>query len=76
MKNIIEFSSTHPATRFTIDSVSIGTLIATFFDWIPKFTALLTFIWVLIRLYETKTVQHHIAKHKERRAKRHSQIKF
>lgn len=40
-----------------VDALSITTLLAVFFQWLPHATALLSFAWVCIRLYETKTVQ-------------------
>ncbi|MBS4046578.1 MAG: hypothetical protein KG075_09580 [Alphaproteobacteria bacterium] len=40
-----------------LDALSITALLAVFFQWLPHATALLSFIWVCIRLYETKTVQ-------------------
>lgn len=40
-----------------IDSTAVAALIGTLFDVLPRATALLTFIWVLIRLCETKTVR-------------------
>ena len=39
------------------DTGAVGLLIATLLSWLPEATALLTFVWVCIRLYETKTVQ-------------------
>lgn len=40
-----------------IDAVAISSLVATLFGYLPAATAFLTFIWVVIRLYETATVQ-------------------
>lgn len=39
------------------DALSLSALVAVFFQYLPQATALLSFIWVCIRLYETKTVQ-------------------
>jgi len=40
-----------------VDAGAVSLLLGTLFNILPHATALLTFIWVLIRLYETKTVQ-------------------
>lgn len=39
------------------DVGAVSTLIATLFSWLPSATALVTFVWICIRLYETKTIQ-------------------
>lgn len=39
------------------DALSLTALLAVFFQWLPHATAVLSFIWVCIRIYETKTVQ-------------------
>lgn len=39
------------------DTTAIGAAFATFFKLLPDITALFAFIYLLIRLYETKTVQ-------------------
>lgn len=44
------------------DAVAVGTLAATLMSWLPSATAILTFLWVLVRLYETQTVQNLIAR--------------
>ena len=45
------------AERHIVDVGSIGVVIATLFSWLPNIAALLSVIWMLIRVYETKTVQ-------------------
>ena len=40
-----------------VDVTSIGALIATFAGWLPNISALLTAIWVAIRIWETDTVR-------------------
>ncbi len=39
------------------DAISIGTLLATLAGWLPHLASLVTLVWGLIRIYETKTVQ-------------------
>lgn len=43
--------------KHAIDTGAIGVMLASLFDFLPHATALLSFIWICIRLYETKTVQ-------------------
>lgn len=40
-----------------IDVGAMSVLGATLLGWLPQATAVLSFIWVVIRLYETATVQ-------------------
>lgn len=44
-------------THHIIDSTAVAALIGTLFDYLPRATAFLTFIWVIIRLCETHTVR-------------------
>ena len=39
------------------DVVSVTTVGATLMSWLPHIAAALSIIWMLIRIYETKTVQ-------------------
>jgi hypothetical protein len=50
-----------------IDVVSIGLTFATLISWLPHVTAVLTFAWTCIRLYETKTVQNWLARRRARK---------
>jgi len=43
--------------KYTFDTVGVGITIGAVFDYLPEATALLTFLWLLIRIYETNTVQ-------------------
>lgn len=43
--------------KFIADGLSIGTVAATIAGWLPHIAAVLSIIWTLIRIYETKTVQ-------------------
>lgn len=40
-----------------IDALSVTTVLATLSAWLPPLAALVSLIWGLIRIYETKTVQ-------------------
>jgi hypothetical protein len=40
-----------------LDVAFVGTLAVTLAGWVPHITAVVTLIWSLVRLYETKTVQ-------------------
>lgn len=50
------------ALKNAVDTASVGIALGTFFQWLPSATALLTFLWVCIRLYETRTVQAIVAR--------------
>lgn len=39
------------------DAVSLTTVVATVAGWLPHVAAVLSIIWTLIRIYETRTVQ-------------------
>jgi len=43
--------------KHAADTVGIGITVGAIFDYLPEATALLTFVWLLIRIYETETVQ-------------------
>jgi hypothetical protein len=36
----------------TVDAGAIGLAVATFFNWLPEATALLSFLWLATRLYD------------------------
>ena len=39
------------------DAVSVAVTVATIAEWLPAVAALLTILWTMIRIYETRTVQ-------------------
>lgn len=43
--------------KHILDALSIGTMLGTLFQMLPNIAALITIIWTLIRIYETKTVR-------------------
>jgi len=50
--------SEHQETaKHVIDVLSILTVIGTLVDMLPSIAALISIIWSVIRIYETKTVQ-------------------
>tara|TARA_R110000868_G_scaffold153784_1_gene379667 strand:+ start:519 stop:710 length:192 start_codon:yes stop_codon:yes gene_type:complete len=50
--------SEHQETaKHVIDALSILTVIGTLVDMLPSIAALISIIWSVIRIYETKTVQ-------------------
>lgn len=55
MKDVIEHLS-EPA-KHTVDMLSIITVLGTLMDVLPAIAALLSIIWTLLRIYESKTVQ-------------------
>ena len=52
------------ATKHLIDTASIATAIGTIMQLLPAIAALFTIVWTTIRIYETKTVQKLLGKHK------------
>lgn len=47
----------HETAKHIGDAVSISTVLASLAGWLPAVAAVLSIIWTLIRIYETKTVQ-------------------
>lgn len=45
------------AEKHFADVASIGALIGVFMSWLPTATALVTFLWVSVRLFETDTIR-------------------
>jgi len=45
-----------------IDAVAITVGAASFFQWIPAVASLATLVWMMIRIYETRTVQNLLTK--------------
>ena len=52
------------ATKHVIDGASIATAVGTMMQVLPAIAALFTIVWTVIRIYETKTVQKLLGKHK------------
>ena len=52
------------ATKHVIDTASIATAVGTMMQLLPAIAALFTIVWTTIRIYETKTVQKLLGKHK------------
>jgi hypothetical protein len=49
----------------TLDWAAIGTIFTAFFELIPDVSAFFGLVWILIRIYETDTVQRLIGKKKD-----------
>lgn len=43
--------------KHTLDLASLGVVVGTLMQWLPPLAALLTIVWTLIRIWETRTVQ-------------------
>lgn len=39
------------------DAISISVIVGTLFEWLPAVAAIISIIWGLIRIFESKTVQ-------------------
>jgi hypothetical protein len=55
MKDVIEHVS-EPA-KHVVDALSILTVLGTLVEILPAIAALLSIVWSLLRIYESKTVQ-------------------
>ena len=44
-------------TKHVVDTISVATVLASLTAWLPPIAALVSIVWGLIRIYETKTVQ-------------------
>ena len=44
-------------TKHVLDGLSLITVLGTLMSWLPAVAALLSIIWTLLRIYESKTVQ-------------------
>lgn len=40
-----------------LDSLAVGTTVATFLGWLPHIAAILSIVWMVIRILETHTVR-------------------
>lgn len=58
MENIKhQAASTIDHVKHTIDAGAVGIGVGAFIELLPAISAFLTIIWILIRIYETRTVQ-------------------
>lgn len=39
--------------KIAVDGLSLGTLIGTFLGWLPHVAAILSIVWVSLRIYES-----------------------
>jgi hypothetical protein len=49
-------------SKHVLDGLSLITVLGTLMDWLPAVAALLSIIWTLLRIYESKTVQRWLGK--------------
>ena len=45
------------SAKHTVDALSVGTVLLSLSAWLPPIAALISIVWGLIRIYETRTVQ-------------------
>lgn len=58
----MKFDHIDPTVKATGDALSIFTVIATLAQWLPAVAALLTIVWTIIRILETRTVRQLLGK--------------
>ena len=63
MKDIVEHVS-EPA-KHVVDALAILTVLGTLVEILPAIAALLSIVWSLLRIYESKTVQRWLGKTNE-----------
>lgn len=51
---------------------SLGAIFATIAGWLPSIAALVAVLWYVLQIYESKTVQRHIHRWKEKHARHRS----
>jgi len=51
------------------DALSISVVVATLAQWLPAVAAVVSIIWSLIRIWETKTVQALVQKFRHRKGR-------
>jgi hypothetical protein len=49
-------------TKHVLDGLSLITVLGTLMDWLPAVAALLSIVWTLLRIYESKTIQKWLGK--------------
>lgn len=54
------------AQKQAVDATAVVVTGATFLGYLPSIAAVLTIIWTLLRIYETKTVQGWVARIRRR----------
>lgn len=54
------------STKHAIDTISVATVLASLTAWLPPLAALISIVWGLIRIYETRTVQAWLGNHRKR----------
>ncbi len=59
------------SSKHAIDTLSVATVLASLTAWLPPIAALISIVWGLIRIYETRTVQGWLGKHRPRGIERH-----
>jgi len=53
------------AVKYTIDTISVFTVIGTLMDILPPVAALLTIVWTCINIYESSTFQKFLGRFKK-----------
>lgn len=55
----------HETAKNIADALSILTVVGTLIDMLPSIAALISIVWSVIRIYETKTVQGWLGKQEQ-----------
>jgi len=63
---------THETVKHILDGASILTVVGTLVEFLPAVSALLSIIWIAIRIYETDTIQQLVGRKKDNDASNQS----
>lgn len=56
-------------TKAVGDVISIATVSATLMLWLPPIASLLTVVWMVLRIYETRTIQRWLGHPRKKRTR-------
>ena len=59
----------HPV-RVVADALAAGGIVATFIGWLPSISAILGFVWFIIQIWESRTVQDGVARWQKRKLRK------
>ncbi len=59
-------TETFDQIKHVCDALSLGVVVATLASWMPAFASILSILWMGLRIYETKTVQGWVNRHKKK----------
>jgi hypothetical protein len=46
-----------PISRVAMEIASLGTIVGTIFEWMPRFAVLLAVVWYVLQIWESNTMR-------------------